>query len=189
MREIQSADLTLFEHDPHEKLIGEIPRHPIGYVFIIFNAVLTIAAILVGLFFAIRYQDSIAGSIIPGQTISIDSIATMVAMILVILVVLVAALGMYIYRGNYIVLTDQKLVLITMKNIIARKVSQLSIGDVQDVTIDQNTLFSRIFHYGTINIETAGEQANFSFPYAQNPHECSKAIVDAHENNLKLYGN
>lgn len=189
MEPIKRADLNLFEHDAEEEILGEIPRHPIGLFFIAFNALVLILIILAALFYSIRNQDQLADAVGINQGVDVGNVPTIIAVTLVFLIVLGAALAAYVYEGNYIVITDQKLVFVNQKNIFARRISQLSIGDVQDVTVDQLTLLSRIFHYGTINIETAGEQAHFVVPYAKDPHTAGKSIVEAHEKNLHKYGN
>jgi uncharacterized membrane protein YdbT with pleckstrin-like domain len=189
MKPIRHANLDLFEHDPDERLIGEVPRHPIGLVLIALNGLFLLIVLFVIGFFFVRYQEDVQTQAGLTDTFDAESVIIGLLAILAALIVIGTLVALYVYRGNYIVLTDQKLVLINTRSIFARRVSQLSIGDVQDVTIDQATLLSRIFHYGTINIETAGEQAHFMFPYTPQPHQTGKAIVDAHEKNLQLYGN
>ena len=189
MEPVKRANLALFEHDKDERILGEIPRHPIGLYFIIFNALVLILILMFALFYGIRHQDQLMGAIGLGTAIDAGRLLTVVVAAMVFLIVVGAFLAAFVYDANYIVVTDQKLVFVNQKNIFARRISQLSIGDIQDVTIDQLTLLSRIFHYGTINIETAGEQAHFVVPYARDPHGAGKAIVQAHEQNLHQYGN
>ena len=85
--------------------------------------------------------------------------------------------------------TSDKIAQVLYRTIFDRKISQLSIGDVQDVTVTQRGVLARMFNYGTIVIETAGEQQNYTFTFVPDPYMCGKAIVGAHEENLKQYGN
>jgi hypothetical protein len=55
--------------------------------------------------------------------------------------------------------------------------------------VTQDGIFPRIFNYGTVVIETAGEQNNYIFTYTPFPYQVSKDIVGAHERNLQRYGN
>lgn len=189
MKPVRPDHLHLFEHEGNETIIGENSRHPAGMWLIIFNGVFLLSVLLALLFFAVRNQDQVLAPSGGEPSFDATGLITIVFSILAVLLVLGTLAAVYVYHNNYIVLTDRKLVLIRQTNIISRKVSQLSIGDVQDTTVDQNSLLSRIFKFGTINIETAGEQANFSFTYAEDPHNTAKAIVQAHEKNLELYGN
>jgi hypothetical protein len=98
-------------------------------------------------------------------------------------------IGAYLYISNVILVTSEKLAQVLYKSIFNRKISQLSIGDVQDVTVNQVGLTARLFNYGTIIIETAGEQDNYDFTYVPDPYKKSKLIVGSHEVNLTKYGN
>jgi hypothetical protein len=71
---------------------------------------------------------------------------------------------------------------------LIRKVSQLSLANVEDVTSEQRGIFSNMFNYGVLNIETAGEQANFNFGYCPNPHRIAKIILDAKDDFLSNTG-
>jgi hypothetical protein len=42
-------------------------------------------------------------------------------------------------------------------------------------------MFSLIFNYGTLKIETAGEQANFHFNMCPNPNYYAKLILEVRE--------
>lgn len=189
MRPVRARDLKLFEYDADEKLLGEIPRSSIGLLFIFFNGLMLTGVLLTLLFLGVRYEADVREAISLDTAADLSGILSMAVMLLLILVFIGSSIAAYIYSNSYVVLTDQKLVLVNTKGLFARRISQLSIGDVQDVTIDQNSMLSRLFNYGHINIETAGEQANFTFSFADNPNENGKFIVDAHEQNLKLYGN
>lgn len=93
------------------------------------------------------------------------------------------------YKSNVVLVTNEKLAQVLYKNLFHRRISKLSIGDVQDVTVIQKGVFAHLFNYGTLIVETAGEQQNYTFAFAPNPYESSKAIVMAHEDNLKRHGN
>lgn len=189
MQPVKKANINLFEKDDKERLIGEIHRHPVGVWLIMFNAIFLCLALLAGLYFALRHQGSAVESAGLNTDTDFSGIIITLVVSLMIMVVIGSLIAAYVYTHNFLVLTDQKLVLIFQRTVFARKVSQLSIGDVQDVTVDQPGFLSRFFRYGTIKIETAGEMANFSFYYAPEPYEAAKVIVQAHEENLQLYGN
>lgn len=189
MKPVRPDHLHLFEHDDNETIIGESGRHPIGMVVIFFNGLFLLFLVLTVLFFGISQQERLLGPFSPTEDFDASGLLTGIAIFLAFLLTIGTFLAAYVYAHNYVILTDRKVVFISTRNIFARRISQLSIGDVQDVTIAQDTFLSRVFKYGTVNIETAGEQANFSFAYAALPFETAKAIVDAHEKNLELYGN
>lgn len=176
----------MIEFDNNERLLAEIRKHPFGLFAIYFSGFFVAAVLLIVLIAAGSFlTDDIAGA----NAAQARSALALVGIVAAGIVVLVSLIGGYIYRSNVILVTSEKLAQVLYSNIIDRKISQLSIGDVQDVTVSQKGLFARLFNYGTLVIETAGEQQNYTFTYAPSPYQCSKAIVNAHEENLKLYGN
>ena len=189
MGPIKYANLELFEHDKDEVVHGEVSRHQIGIFFILLNMSIIIIALSAVLFLIAKYQNSVEDFFHLNGLLDITVLASVLIGILMFLILLGSLSAMYVYHHNYFVLTDQKLIVVQTKNVFRRKISQLSIGDIQDVTVDQRSLLSRLFNYGTIKIETAGELGNFNFPYAPNPFVCSKSMVEAHEKNLQLFGN
>lgn len=189
MKPIKQADLRLFEHDEAENIIGEARRHWVGVGFILLGAVVIAFLLLAA---QVVFQNN-EGQLV--DTIGVDlpfNLTGLLGILLTgvfLLVAVGAVMAIYVYRHNYLVLTDQKLVVVHSYSVVRRKVSQLSIGDIQDITVNQSTLLSRIFRYGTLLIETSGEQANLRMKFISDPFTVSKAVVESHENNMKLYGN
>ena len=66
--------------------------------------------------------------------------------------------------------------------LFTRQVSQLNLAKVQDVSADQIGVFAHMFNYGTLEVETAGEAANFKFLYTPDAGRVSKLIIEAHQN-------
>lgn len=73
----------------------------------------------------------------------------------------------YIYKKSRMILTNQKLVFIQYHSIFSREVSQLNIGDVEDVNVAQKTIWDRILKTGNITIETSGEQNNYVMSHVE----------------------
>lgn len=189
MSPIRVANLKLFEHDPDEIIIGEARRSMIGTVTIFLNAFIIIAVLDVLLYLLIANQAVLKENYAFLSSINVAAIGSMIILIMTILVFAGSAMAAYVYHHNYFVLTDQKLVLVRTFTIVRRQVSQLSIGDVQDISVSQPTLMSRMFGYGTIIVETSGEQKNIWLKYISKPFERTSAIVAAHEADVRLHGN
>lgn len=175
----------LIEFDEDEKLLFEIRKHWFGLYLIYLagtsiTAVLTVVAIL-----ALMSSNGSGGVSFGG----FDMGVALIALLLAVLSTVFTAIAAYLYKSNVILVTSEKLAQVLNPALFHRKISQLSIGDVQDVTVGQHGIFPHMFDYGTIVIETAGEQQNYTFTYAPGPYQCAKAIVNAHEENLKKYGN
>lgn len=174
----------LIEFDPDEQLLIEIRKHPIGLTFLYMIGgfiAITIFAVVT----ALATSGVVAGFGLDG----FEPFFVFFGFLLSIFVLIVTYINGYLYKHNVIFVTNEKIAQVVNISIFHRKVSQLSIGDTQDVSVAQKTFFARSFNYGTLIIETAGEQQNYTFNYVPNPYKASKVIINAHEENLKKYGN
>jgi hypothetical protein len=176
----------LIEFDDDEKLVYEIRKHWFG-LFLVYAAGSFVIAVLlaVALAAAVAQGEMDIGFDIASLRWAVVSLTLLLA----ILAAIITAISAYLYRTNVILVTTDKLAQLLNPSLFNRKISQLSIGDVQDATVVQRGILPHLFHYGTIVLETAGEQNNYDFTYAPDPYEAAKAIVNSHEENLKLYGN
>jgi hypothetical protein len=175
---------ALFEQDPDEVLIGQVNKHPIGLIFIYGGALTMFFLVMVVVYFIFR--------VAPDSGFDLDPFSIWIKLLFGIIsffILLGGYVAGWVYQRSALVLTSEKLVQLTQRTLFDRKISQLAIGDIQDVTVDQKGILSRIFKYGSVNIETSGEQYNYSFDYAPHPHNISKEVVSAHERNVQLYGN
>lgn len=175
----------VIEFDSDERLICEVRKHPFG-LFIIYLSGILISIVLFGAFVGLGW---FAGNEVSEEIKQYNNLLTLVGLILALLSLLATGIAGYIYNSNIMLVTNEKIAQVLYRSLFNRKISQLSIGDVQDVTVTQNGVFSRVFNYGTIVVETAGEQQNYTFTYAPTPYNFAKKMVGAHEENLHEYGN
>lgn len=176
------------EFDEGEELVGEIRKHPFGLLVIDlvgFAITFLMAVIPIALALNLDYFQ-LGGS--PNSS-AVSGFLFFIGVLLATLSVIATLISAMLYRNNVIYVTSDKIAQVLYTSLFNRKMSQLSIGDVQDVTVTQKGIFSRIFNYGTLVIETAGEQQNYTFNYVPDPYESARVIVGAHEENLKKYGN
>lgn len=159
------------ELDPGEKPVDIIHKHPIGILFIAILATTVVAAIVALL--AVTVPDSFTGD---------NSGAIMEGIFIISLVVaLIALIAIYIYRQNKILITDIHLAEISQKSLVNRKVSQLSMANVEDTNAEQRGILATMFGYGTLIIQTAGEMENFIFTFCPSPTKYAEEILEAHQ--------
>lgn len=177
----------LIEFDDQEKLVLEIRKHLFG-LFIIFltGFLVIIATIAVSIALTIGLRN---GSLQEVNAASYSAIFILVGLVLAILEGLAMLLGAYLYRSNVVFITNQKIAQVLYLTVFNRKISQLNVGDVQDVTVTQRGLFAHLFSYGTLVIETAGEQQNYTFTFVPSPYNAAKTIIAVHEKNIAEFGN
>ena len=98
-----------------------------------------------------------------------------------VLIVLVLFTVTYIYRQSKLLVTDRSLVQIMQKSLFNKKVSRLSMSNVEDVSEEQRGILSSIFNYGTLMVQTAGTMENFIFTLCPNPSGLADRIIEARQ--------
>ncbi len=178
----------MIEFDDNEQMLMDVRKHPFGLFLIeLTGFFITLVVTVVPIILALNI-DTLG---IAGQEANngFSSLLIVFGLIFGLLTLGGTFITAILYKNNVIYVTTEKLAQLKYLSLFNRKVSQLSIGDVQDVSVQQRGIFAHWFNYGTLVVETAGEQQNYLFTYVPNPYEVSRIIVGAHEENLKLYGN
>lgn len=172
------------EFDDEEVLLAEIRKHPFGLFIIIFTGIFVALMLLIGV--VAVATSSFLETLGFGNA---NAIVVFVGFLLSLFVILVTGINAHLYRNNVVFVTNEKLAQILFITLFNRKLSQLSIGDIQDVTVQQNGFIPNLVGYGTLVVETAGEQQNYTFTFVPTPYETSKVIINAHEMSIRHYGN
>ena len=164
------------EVDDDETKLLEVNKHLFGIIIVYIQAGLgMIVAVGLGFFLLPTVIED------TDQAFFIGSVFAAISVILAFLVMVFATV---IYRQSRIIVTDRNITQVLQYGLFNRKVSQLNIVNVEDVTSRQNGLLATFMNYGTLNIETAGEQKNFNFTFCPNSNHCAKIILDARERML-----
>lgn len=151
--------------------IADIRRHFFG-LFLIYLQTIVGLGLAVGLIF---YFMASSG----GNNSTISSIAWFSTLIVGSLGLIFMLLATKIYNANQLIVTDINVTQVLQVGLFSRKVSELTMENVEDVTSEQHGIFPTLFNYGTLKVETAGEQNNFIFKYCPNPNAYAKALQDA----------
>ncbi len=93
----------------------------------------------------------------------------------------------YIYRQNRLIVTNKNLTQILQKGLFNRKVSELSMANVEDVTANQQGFFPSVVGYGDMLVESAGAQENFDFSFCPKPNYYGKIVLDARQQYLDTH--
>lgn len=180
----------MIEFDENETLHMEIRKDPFG-LFMIYFLGGAITALFFGLLViggaSVDFDSTLSGSGVASS--SVNSILVAIGFFLSVLSIIATAIGAFLYKSNVVLITSEKIAQMLYISLFNRKISQLSIADVQDVTVTQKGILAHIFNYGTLVIETAGEQSNYTFTFTPEPYETAKALVGAHEVDVDRHGN
>ena len=160
--------------EPGENILTVVHRSVIGLVGIYLVAIVAVAAIF-GLLLALSPGTFDTSS--PTISGSLSAIIVLGA----VLLVLILFTATYVYRQSRLLITDKSLVQIMQKTLFSRKVSRLSMSNVEDVNEEQRGIISSIFNYGTMTVQTAGTEDNFVFTLCPNPTKLADRIIEARQ--------
>lgn len=160
--------------EPGEQVLCEIKRHPIGIlgVYIISGALLLALAIVAFVVAPNIFADN------RSQVTALGGIAFLIIGGLLLGFVFIAN---KVYWGNSWVVTSDSITEMTQTSLFSKHSSQLSLGNLEDVTVEQDGVFPQLFKYGVIRAETAGESSKFVFPFCPNPSYYARKVLAARE--------
>lgn len=159
----------------NEHMLFEVYRHPFGLVatYLLVAIGFAAAALLLWFLAPIAFSGS-SEEARRNLVITITGVGAIFAWLLLMLYT-------YIYRQSKLIITDKNLTQVLQHGLFNRKVSELSMANVEDVTSHQRGAFASIVGYGDLIVETAGEQANFKFVFCPKPSYYGKLILDARQ--------
>ncbi|HSX45008.1 MAG TPA: PH domain-containing protein [Candidatus Saccharimonadales bacterium] len=153
-----------------------IRRHPFGLV-VQYLGVMFGLGLSYGLVFLLL--PSFANATTLQHTEMLLSISAVVVAAFSALILLI---GTALYRQNRWVVTDDSITQVLRNGIFGTLVSGLSMANIEDISSEQQGFFAQIFGFGTLKVETAGEQANkFHFQYCPKPENYAKILLDARQ--------
>jgi len=79
---------------------------------------------------------------------------------------------------NVNIITDERIVDIDFDNLIYKKISEMAIDKIQDVTVRTGGVVRTMFNYGDVFIQTAAEVTNFDFLAVPNPERVTKILEE-----------
>lgn len=164
---------TIDKVDSDEQKLCEVAKHPFGIVILYIQAGIGFLAALFIVF--ILLPDFI------GRSETAFMVASILSLGMLLLAVIILIIATFIYRQNRLIVTNRNITQILQYGLFNRKVSQLNLVNVEDVTSIQNGILATLFGFGELKIETAGEQANFHFTYCPRPGYHAKVILEARE--------
>jgi uncharacterized membrane protein YdbT with pleckstrin-like domain len=157
-----------------EVTIFSVRRHSFGLIgmYISFGLLLAIIAALA----------VIAPSVLTDVDKKLVSQIGLVAfLVAVVFCGVVGVIAHIVYYGNSWILTSDSLTQMNQKSLFDKQNSQLSLGNLEDISAHQDGILSHVFGYGTLKVETAGEHSKFFLTYCPKPNEYAQKILMARE--------
>lgn len=153
-----------------EQIVIALKRHPIGLIVMYGEAFLALIA-------AIALITFLLPAVFKTTTATAFAMASLIGLLLLIVVGLLLLTATIIYRRSRLIVTTANITQVQQVGLFNRKVSQLSLIDIEDVSAEQKGVMPTMFNYGTLYIETAGEQPNFHFELCPKPNAVAKDIT------------
>ncbi|HSW37732.1 MAG TPA: hypothetical protein VLG37_05205 [Candidatus Saccharimonadales bacterium] len=160
---------------PGEKVICEIKRHPIGIIgmYITAGLILTTIAVL-----AMVVAPNVLTSFEQSQVMALGGLVFLVVAVITLIFLFISQI---VYSGNRWILTSDSITQVNQRSLFDKQTGQLSLGNLEDVTAEQKGILARIFNYGVLRVETAGERAKFKFIFCPNPNYYAQCVLSARE--------
>jgi uncharacterized membrane protein YdbT with pleckstrin-like domain len=171
----QDFSITLNKINPNEKVVAVIKRHPFGIIKLYISAVLGL--ILAGGLLLFVMSDLVPREDNPDIYAAVGALAVVVVGFMIVIMLLATI----IYYKSSFVITDQSIKQTLQISLFNKKISQLNVAEIQDVTAQKKGVLPTFLNYGRLLVETAGEQENFHFDYCPNPDHYAKIILDSRQ--------
>lgn len=171
---------TLESLDNDEQILCDARQHPFGIITVYF---LCLFGILGALFAVTVFLPSYFGS-----SAQIYSVIALISLFIGLFLIIAMVVATYVYKQSRLTVTSKNVVQVLQGGVFTRKISQISLANVEDVTSVQKGILAQLFGFGTVTVETAGEQANFVFNYAPQPARIAKIILNAKDDFLLQTG-
>lgn len=161
--------IELDGQEKKEKIVLIFRSHPITYLPRVFNSIWIILINVIGVLFF----DYIT------EQFRVPVTATMVFLCLIALTNLVNTFVHWFYNVN--IITTERFVDVDFLGIEYHKVSEAQIEKIEDISVVTAGMWSSLFNYGTIVIQTAGESRVFEFTDIPEPGRIQDVLRDLAE--------
>lgn len=171
----QNYKMSLANIDDDEQVLAVVRRHPFGIVKLYIQ-------VIVGLLgSAALIYVLLPGAFPPEDYGTLYTFIGIAAVVVGIVMLFIVAIATILYNMSQLVITDKTITQTIQVSLFNRKVSQLAVSSVEDVTANKNGFFPTIFNYGRLLIETAGEQENFHFDYCPHADHYAKLVLETRQ--------
>lgn len=85
---------------------------------------------------------------------------------LVVVAVITGAVGMMIFKGNRLFLTNKHAIQMVMDAPMATSVNIIDLKSIEDASFSQKGILQKYFNYGTLRLSTVGDETTYTFKYS-----------------------
>lgn len=161
----------LFDQKPGEHVEIVKRRHPITFVPQMFLFILMLVLPLV------------VGQLVFDGKIDIKNPLLHTSGVLLMSIYYLSALlffmGQFVdYYLDITIVTNDRIIDIEQKGIFGRQISELDLARIQDVNSEVKGIIASIFNYGLVEVQTAGDEANFEMHDVHDAHNVRQRVIE-----------
>lgn len=161
------TDVSFNGQDHEESVILLVRKHPIVFFphFLLFLLLLITPIVFT----------RVIDSLLEGSNFGLSAGSSL----LFVLLAVTLAVDIY-FKWYYTVniITDQRIVDVDFNNVLYHKFAEAQLEKIEDVTHKPVGIFSSIFDYGNVYIQTAGAQREFVFDNVPRPRDVQDTLLD-----------
>lgn len=165
-----------YELDDGEVVVRRINRSVMNLLPVTSACVVVIVLISLGIWAYANYKSSLY--FLPTQSVQLVIVA-MIALVAVCGALLMGEL--YVYRRNFLLITNMHIIKHEQDGLFTQKTAQLSLGRIQDITGGRRGILGTVCNFGNVEIESAAAQENFVFEFAPSPQLLADQLIKIHE--------
>ncbi len=162
--------------DEDEEILLQVRKH----WFILFTNVLgvVILAFLPLPFFAVAMSSKIVTSLIP---VNDAFVVTLYCAWLIIQWMVLFSIWTNYYLDVWTV-TNKRLIAVDQKGFFARTIASFRLERMQDISVSVDGILATFLDYGTLEIQTAGEEDHFKVTGIPSPADIKALIINSSDN-------
>ena len=140
--------------------------------------------ILLALFIIILIQVGMLGVVInsatsdlftPGQLTALNGFLSSFILLVAWIIVFVIWTNYYL---DYWIITNHRILDVEQLGLFRREASSFRLDRIQDITAEVHGIMATLLHFGTIHVETAGEDRRFEMRGVPRPEELKQYIFE-----------
>jgi uncharacterized membrane protein YdbT with pleckstrin-like domain len=116
---------------------------------------------------------------------TVQGIASLLFFIYYLGLLLGALLVFVFYYLSVQIITDMRMVDVDQSGLFRRKVTEIQIENVEEVTSSAHGILATIFNFGNVLVQTSSAINEFSFENVAHPEQVKKLILDLYEQHRK----
>ena len=99
---------------------------------------------------------------------------------------LIGAIALKVYNGNKLIITNKHAIQFVMNSLESTSVNIIDLGSIEDASFRQDTIWQKMFNFGTLRLSTVGDETTYTFKYSDIAPEDLKAITKLITNAKKI---